>query len=266
MPPIHHVVTGIGRPPIVFVHGFACAHTDWNAQVAHLSPRHQTVAVDLRGHGESAGTPSECSIEQYGADVAEVVQALGLPPAVLVGHSMGFRVVIEAALLAPANTDRRDPHRCQPVRPCHGSRAQGSLRRAGRLFGPDEHLVQRHVHREERRGNGRLRHRPRRALAAIHRGKADERLADLRYRPPHRLHTALRVHAIAIQTTYSNEKRERRSMSKDQTTPYLDMLRTSIPSVRIEIIVDTGHFPQIDESARTNALLDSFIATLPTPT
>jgi pimeloyl-ACP methyl ester carboxylesterase len=50
-------------------------------------------------------------------------------------------------------------------------------------------------------------------------------------------------------------------MSKDQTTPYLDMLRTSIPSVRIEIIVDTGHFPQIDESARTNALLDSFIAT-----
>ena len=52
-------------------------------------------------------------------------------------------------------------------------------------------------------------------------------------------------------------------MSKGQTTPYLDMLRTSIPSVRIEIIVDTGHFPQIDESARTNALLDRFIAALP---
>ena len=52
-------------------------------------------------------------------------------------------------------------------------------------------------------------------------------------------------------------------MSKGQTTPYLDMLRTSIPSVRIEVIEDTGHFPQIDESARTNALLDSFIATLP---
>jgi pimeloyl-ACP methyl ester carboxylesterase len=74
---------------------------------------------------------------------------------------------------------------------------------------------------------------------------------------------ALRVPAVAIQTTYSNEKRERRSMSKGQTTPYLDMLRTSIPSIRIEIIEDTGHFPQIDESAQTNALLGSFIATLP---
>ena len=73
---------------------------------------------------------------------------------------------------------------------------------------------------------------------------------------------ALRVPVIALQTTYSNEKRERRSMSKGQTTPYLDMLRTCIPSIRIEVIEDGGHFPQIDESAQTNALLDRFIATL----
>ena len=103
MPLIHHVVTGQGRPPIVFVHGFGCAHSDWDAQVAHLSPRHQTVAVDLRGHGASPGTPDECSIERYGADVAEVMQTLALPPAVLVGHSMGCRVVVEAAMQA---TDR----------------------------------------------------------------------------------------------------------------------------------------------------------------
>jgi pimeloyl-ACP methyl ester carboxylesterase len=103
MPLIHHVVTGSGRPPIVFVHGFACAHGDWDAQVTHLAPRHQTIAVDLRGHGESAGEAAQCSIERYGADVAEVMRALALPPAVLVGHSMGCRVVIEAALQAPAH-------------------------------------------------------------------------------------------------------------------------------------------------------------------
>src|SRR3984957_1901799 len=101
---IHHVVTGNGRPPIVFVHGFACAHSDWDAQVAHLSPRHQTIAVDLRGHGASPGDAAECSVERYGADVAEVMRALALPPAVLVGHSMGCRVAIEAALQAPAQT------------------------------------------------------------------------------------------------------------------------------------------------------------------
>jgi hypothetical protein len=52
-------------------------------------------------------------------------------------------------------------------------------------------------------------------------------------------------------------------MSKGQTTPYLDMLRARVPSARIEIIEDTGHFPQIDEAAQTNALLDSFLATIP---
>jgi pimeloyl-ACP methyl ester carboxylesterase len=73
----------------------------------------------------------------------------------------------------------------------------------------------------------------------------------------------LRVPVMAMQTTYSNEQRERRPMSKGQTTPYLDMLRARIQSVRIEIIEDTGHFPQIDESGKTNALLDSFLATQP---
>ena len=101
---IHHVITGHNHPPIVFVHGFACAHGDWDAQVAHLSPRHQTVAVDLRGHGASKGSAADCSIERYGADVAEVMRALALPRAVLVGHSMGCRVVIEAALPAPGQT------------------------------------------------------------------------------------------------------------------------------------------------------------------
>jgi pimeloyl-ACP methyl ester carboxylesterase len=48
----------------------------------------------------SLGTPDECSIETYGADVAEVMQAFALSPAVLVGHSMGCRVVIEAAFQA----------------------------------------------------------------------------------------------------------------------------------------------------------------------
>src|ERR1700730_3210957 len=101
---IHHVVRGNGQPPVVFVHGFGCAHTDWDVQIAHLSPRLRTIAVDLRGHGASPGTAAECSTERYGADVAEVMRALALPPAILVGHSMGCRVVTEAALQAPAQT------------------------------------------------------------------------------------------------------------------------------------------------------------------
>jgi pimeloyl-ACP methyl ester carboxylesterase len=74
----------------------------------------------------------------------------------------------------------------------------------------------------------------------------------------------LRAPMMAVQTTYSNERRERRPLSPGQTTPFIDMLRAHIPSVRIEIIPDTGHFPQIDEPEQLNALLDSFVATIPT--
>ena len=73
----------------------------------------------------------------------------------------------------------------------------------------------------------------------------------------------LRVPVMAIQATYSNERRERRPLSKGQTTPFLDMLRARIPSVRIDIIPETGHFPQIDEPAQTNELLDKFLASIP---
>ena len=39
MPLIHYVVAGKDHPAVVFVHGFGCAHSDWAAQVAHLSLR-----------------------------------------------------------------------------------------------------------------------------------------------------------------------------------------------------------------------------------
>ena len=44
----------------------------------------------------------------------------------------------------------------------------------------------------------------------------------------------LRVPVMALQTTFSNERRERRPISKGQTTPYLDTLRACIPTVRID--------------------------------
>ena len=165
MPLIHHVVTGQGRPPIVFVHGFGCAHSDWDAQVAHLSPRHQTVAVDLRGHGASPGTPDECSIERYGADVAEVMQTLALPPAVLVGHSMGCRVVVEAAMQATDPCGRGRPGRWQPVRSSDGSHAEGDIRYTRRLPDAYRPLVPGNVHDQEQPGRGRRRCRTCRAPA-----------------------------------------------------------------------------------------------------
>jgi pimeloyl-ACP methyl ester carboxylesterase len=259
---IHHVVAGQGPKPIVFVHGFTCAHTDWDAQVAHLSPRHRTVAVDLRGHGASPGSAAECSIERYGADVAEVLRALAMPPAVLVGHSMGCRVVIEAALQAPGHTagvilvdGSQFAASMAAVLREHFATADGYAAMVKGSFtgmftaGSDPAVVAAVTQRAER----------------LPRPIGEKMLTDLQRYDVGRLAASLaglRVPVMAVQSTYSNDKRERRSMSARQTTPYLDMVRACVPSVRVEIIAGTGHFPQLDESARTNALIDSFLADL----
>jgi pimeloyl-ACP methyl ester carboxylesterase len=259
---IHHVVSGSGRPPIVFVHGFGCEHTDWDAQVAHLSPRHQCVAVDLRGHGASPGDPSDCSVERYGADVAEVMRAMALPPAVLVGHSMGCRVVIEAALQAPSQT--------VGVILVDGSQFAAAMDAVlkARFATPDGYAAMvssLFADMFTTKSNGNVVASVTERAARLPRPIGEKMLTDmLRYdvgRLPRAL-ADLRVPIMVLQTTFSNEKRERASLRDGQTTPYLDMVRANAPSARIEIIADTGHFPQLDESARTNALIEGFLQEL----
>jgi pimeloyl-ACP methyl ester carboxylesterase len=261
---IHHVVTGEGRPPIVFVHGFGCAHSDWDAQVAHFSARHRTVAVDLRGHGESPGSAADCSMERYGADVADVMRALALPPAVLVGHSMGCRVVIEAALQAPGHA--------AGVVLVDGSQFSGAMEPVLRdcFAAPDGYarlvegmFVDMFTARSEQSVVASVVSRAGRLPRAV----GERLLTDLLRYDVGRLAGALaglRVPVMALQTTYSNEKRERRSMAVGQTSPYLEMIRESVKLAQIEIIPEAGHFPQIDEGARTNALIEGFLAGLPT--
>jgi pimeloyl-ACP methyl ester carboxylesterase len=256
---IHYVVTGNGRPPMVFVHGFACAHGDWDHLVAHLSPNHQTIAVDLRGHGASPGTAEECSVERYGADVAEVMRALALPPSVVVGHSMGCRVAIEAALQAPKQTagvilvdGSQFAAAMEPVLMERFATPDGYTTITNALFNDmftgksDKATVASVVERALR----------------LPRPIGEKLLTDMLRYDVTRLTASLanlRVPVMALQTTRSNERRERATMREGQTTPYLDMVRTAVPSVRVEIIPDTGHFPQLDESARTNELIDSFL-------
>ncbi len=259
---IHHVVTGNGAPPIVFVHGFACAHSDWDAQVRHFSPAHQTIAVDLRGHGASPGEAAECSIERYGADVAEVMRALALRPAVVVGHSMGCRVAIEAASQAPAQT--------AGVILVDGSQFAAIMEPIlmERFATPDSYVALTKALFKDMftaRSDGAVAARVIERAARLPRPIGEKMLTDMLRYDVGRLTSSLaslRVPVMALQTTYSNEKRERVSMRQGQTTPYLDMLRARVPSVRIEIIENTGHFPQLDESARTNVAIGAFLTTL----
>lgn len=90
-----------GAPTLVLIHGWSCDRTYWEGQVGPLAERYRVVTLDLAGHGDSGLAREEWTIAAYGADVAAVVEALDLDDVVLVGHSMGGDVAVDAARLVP---------------------------------------------------------------------------------------------------------------------------------------------------------------------
>jgi len=94
---IEYRVTGKGDPAIVLIHGWATDSNYWNAQIASLQAKYTVVTVDLAGHGGSTKSRTDWSMEKYGEDVATVVQRIPNQQVILVGHSMGGAVALEAA-------------------------------------------------------------------------------------------------------------------------------------------------------------------------
>jgi pimeloyl-ACP methyl ester carboxylesterase len=99
--PIAYDVAGAGAPALVFVHGWSCDRTYWRGQVEPFALRHRVVAVDLAGHGESGESRSSWTMPAFGDDVVAVVDQLQLNLVVLVGHSMGGDVIVDAARRLP---------------------------------------------------------------------------------------------------------------------------------------------------------------------
>ncbi len=94
---IDYRVWGKGEPAIVLIHGWACDWNYWKAQIDALKPRYTVAAVNLAGHGASERNRSDWSIGNYGEDVATVVRQLRNRQIILVGHSMGGDVALEAS-------------------------------------------------------------------------------------------------------------------------------------------------------------------------
>jgi pimeloyl-ACP methyl ester carboxylesterase len=99
---ISYDVQGAGQPVLVFVHGWSCSKEYWKEQVAHFSNKHKVVTIDLAGHGKSGMSRADYTIEAFGKDVASVAKKLDLDQVILIGHSSGGPVVIEAARQIPA--------------------------------------------------------------------------------------------------------------------------------------------------------------------
>jgi len=89
---------GTGGPDVVAVHGITSSSRAWLAVARALAGRATLNAVDLRGRGASRALPGPYGMATHTADLAVVLDALGLERAVLAGHSLGAYVVSRFAV------------------------------------------------------------------------------------------------------------------------------------------------------------------------
>lgn len=125
------------EPAVVLVHGAGGDRTVWQLQTRWFAHHgYRAAAVDLPGHGGSDG-PSPATIGEMGEWLASTIEALGLAPAHLVGHSMGTFVVLEAAAGHPEAVRSLvllGTAAAMPVHPALQAAADADDRVAGRLI------------------------------------------------------------------------------------------------------------------------------------
>jgi pimeloyl-ACP methyl ester carboxylesterase len=94
---LFYEVSGTGEP-VVFIHAFSVDRRMWQPQIAVFEKHFRVVRYDLRGHGRSASPTS--SYAGY-EDLREVLDALKIDRATLVGLSAGSEIALNFALAYP---------------------------------------------------------------------------------------------------------------------------------------------------------------------
>lgn len=103
--PTAYVDAGEGEP-IVFIHGVGLQADAWQPQIESFRHTHRVIAIDMLGHGSSEPASGNAMLADYVQQVKDLLDALGVTRANIVGHSMGGLVAIGFALSHPARTLR----------------------------------------------------------------------------------------------------------------------------------------------------------------
>ena len=98
---LHYYRTGGDKPPIVLLHGFTDDGLCWSPVAKALESDYDVIMVDARGHGLSEAPAEGYSSSNHAADVAGLIQALGLQQPVVIGHSMGAATAYHLAASYP---------------------------------------------------------------------------------------------------------------------------------------------------------------------
>lgn len=103
---IQYVEVGSEGPTVILLHGLGTDSSIWAANLAALSEKTHVFAIDQIGFGRSDKPPLDYRIATFTDFLNGFMQALKIPRATLVGHSLGGWVAAEFAIQHPHMTDK----------------------------------------------------------------------------------------------------------------------------------------------------------------
>ncbi len=92
--------------PVVLVHGMVNSSRHWEQVALALADRYTVIAPDLIGHGDSAGPRGDYSLGAHASRIRDLLAAIGVDSATLVGHSFGGGVAMQFFWQFPQRTER----------------------------------------------------------------------------------------------------------------------------------------------------------------
>jgi pimeloyl-ACP methyl ester carboxylesterase len=256
---------------VIFVHGLGCDQRDWQHQIDALAGRFRCVSFDLPGHGNSANA-TEGGLDPLARVLGGVIVRHGGAGCVLVGHSLGCRLILEAS-------SRLSPALLQSIRGI--AFLEQSL-----VGGGDAAAVATAVEKLALRVDSVGIHeflRP--AFAAMFMPGTDpklkervlERLSRLEprfarelllsataweARAPEQLER-LTIPVLLIQSTYLDANFKWNHLVPLKSTPWIDLVRHKVKDCSVEILSGCGHFSPIEAAEAVNQRLLRFLESLP---
>jgi pimeloyl-ACP methyl ester carboxylesterase len=91
---------------VVLIHGMLNSSSHWQSVAQSLASDYTVVAPDLIGHGDSAAPRGDYSLGAHAASIRDLLAAIGIDRASIVGHSLGGGVAMQFFYQFPQRVDR----------------------------------------------------------------------------------------------------------------------------------------------------------------
>jgi pimeloyl-ACP methyl ester carboxylesterase len=234
-----------GTIPLLFLHGWQGSKDIWAPVTQRLRERRRTIALDLRGFGESNAAPGPYTVETFADDLSALIAALDLDPLVVVGHSMGAAIAQRFAI------DRPDA--------VEGLVLVAPVPASGVALSPKTEALFRGTAGNAEKANawiaGLTQREPSAAMRAIMRAAAattPPQVALESFDSWTRLHFADEAATIDTPTLVIAGAADSPAFARERVADVIE-------GARFEIVPDAGHYVPLEEPARIAMLVERFI-------